>query len=98
MSACFGSDLSDTLYLWHGVVNEQRAADARNKHMPALPAIGKLPCLRQLWTSAFSALDAQRGLQFLTGLTRLTKLVGFEKAGAAAVGDFWATVKAQRSS
>lgn len=62
--------------------------------MPALPAIGKLTPLRQLCLGKFHAEDAQRGLLFLTGLTRLTRLAGFDKAGEAAMRTFWATINA----
>lgn len=66
-------------------------------NMFALPVVGRLTALRSLKVGTLAVDDAQRGLLFLTGLTRLTTLVGFHKAGEAALRHFWATVKANSS-
>lgn len=63
----------------------------------ALPAIGRLTTLERLILQALDSADAQRGLQFLTGLSRLTCLIGFRKAGDAALNNFWATIKGHQS-
>lgn len=63
--------------------------------VPALPVLGKLTTLETLCVGRMSRSEAQRGLQFLTGLSRLNVLDGFHEAGAEAMAAFWATVKSR---
>lgn len=64
----------------------------------ALPAIGRLTALESLWLERMPEADARRGLQLLTGLSRLTDLDGFERAGSEALQGFWNTIMAHRSA
>lgn len=62
------------------------------KSMFALPAIGKIRDLEdsELRLETLEAAAAQRGLQYSTGLSALSKLVGFDKAVIEALGAFCA--------
>lgn len=59
----------------------------------SLPAINKLTRLTYLRCNTFSDAQARRGLSFLTGLTSLAALHGFEIAGKAAITEFWAALQ-----
>lgn len=69
--------------------------DSQGLGTAALPAIASLSNLQSLSlpSNALNETDAQRGLLLLTGLTRLTELLGFEQAGSEALDTFWARVR-----
>lgn len=64
--------------------------------MSALPAIARLTALKALDLTTMDEDDARRGLQLLTGLSRLTRLGGFEEAGQEALGAFWDIIRSQQ--
>lgn len=68
----------------------------RFRIITALPAVGRLTSLEVLRLQGVSAEDARRGLQFLTDLSRLTALQGFDTAGEAALQEFWAVIRQQQ--
>lgn len=76
----------------------QREARVVRRLLPALPALAKLTSLEKLCMGGFAAEDAAQGLLCLTGLSRLTRLVGFEAAGAAALGVFWDAIESHKKS
>lgn len=59
----------------------------------ALPVVGRLTTLECLFLHKFNASEAQRGLQYLTGLSRLKQLSGFSMAGDAAWNSFWVAIR-----
>lgn len=64
----------------------------------ALPAIGKLTRLKSLSLGGgFEQCDAQLGLHFLTNLTRMTHLCGFDLVGDDELAGFWRLVRRPRS-
>lgn len=58
----------------------------------AIPAIAQLTNLEDLRLGTFTAEDAERGLQLLTGLSKLAVLLGFSNARQEAQEAFWAVV------
>lgn len=62
----------------------------------AIAAIAKLTGLELLWLETLSEIDARWGLQLLTGLSRLTQLQGFKKAGKEALEAYWTCINAQK--
>lgn len=61
----------------------------------ALPVIGRLKSLEHLRLGTFETKDAERGLQLLTGLSKLSVLKGFHNAGPEAREAFRAVVPAR---
>lgn len=58
--------------------------------------MARLTRLSDLMVDELRPQDARRGLQVLTGLSRLQRLHGFEEAGQEALGAFWDRVRSQQ--
>lgn len=62
----------------------------------ALPVIGKLTALEYLGLYGFSGSYVSTGLEFLTGLCRLTALEGFNSYTVDVLESFWDTIKGRQ--
>lgn len=61
-----------------------------------LPSMGLLKGLQRLELCSYKRVDAEFGLNFLTGLHRLTHLGGFDKACESALTSFWTALRGQQ--